>query len=37
MTEHVQLDGYFATIPWPVDLAVSLLQDPAPRGSWSPR
>ena len=36
MTEHVQLDGRCATTPWPVDLAVSLLQDPAPWGSWWP-
>ena len=33
MAEHVKLDGIFATTPWPVDLAVSLLQDPALWGS----
>jgi hypothetical protein len=36
MGEHVQLDGHFATTPWPLDLAVSLLQDPAPWGYWWP-
>jgi hypothetical protein len=36
MTEHVQLDGQFATAPWPVDVAVSLLHDPAAWGYWWP-
>lgn len=36
MAEHVQLDGRCATTPWPVDLAVSLLQDSAPWGAWWP-
>ena len=36
MTEHVHLDGLLATTPWPMDLAVSLLQDPAPWGTWWP-
>lgn len=36
MAEHVKLDGIFATDPWPLELARSLLRDPLPWGTWWP-
>ncbi len=36
MAEYVQLDGLVATTPWPLELAVSLLEDPAAWGLWWP-
>lgn len=36
MAEQVTLDGQFASNPWPLEVARSLLSDPSPWGTWWP-